>query len=311
MGATWRTVCPSLVSGTLGCLVGALVAVGAFAWSGCQSSKVKPEEESRIKEFEAELDIGRSMAGRLLQQFKPLDKQNVTAYVATVGQVVAKSSAYGDRTFVFGVLDTDQINAFAMPGGYIFITKGTLQSIANEAELAAVLGHEIAHIGKQHIFTALVQQGSGSSSKDSAKQSPPPNLEARKRPQSASSATASTLATVVSGGSAGSFNVLSAVQGGLGVLLERGLAPELEHEADSEGMQYAMAAGYDPGAMVSYFDRVLKKKSAQQLSIVSKTHPSAEQRIGRIKSLLATTVPKEYRGALGAQRYKEKATSQL
>lgn len=311
------------------------LALGAFAgmWTGCQSTPPdsKPasvevpkaptgvateppraslslEEELKLKDYEAEVEVGRSMAGRLLQQFKPIQNKDLTAYVSTVGEVVAAQSPFRDRHFVFGILDTDTINAFAMPGGYIFVTRGALAAVRSEAELAAILGHEIAHVGKRHIFNAMIIQSSqgraGGEGEDPSKVTVPQAVTARRRPASSSSATAETLAAVIGGGAGGSFKVLAAVQGGLGLLLDKGLDPKLEYEADREGVQYALAAGYEPRAMVEYFARVLSQKESQKTAILSRTHPTLETRIKGINASIAGTVPADYRGALGEERFK-------
>jgi predicted Zn-dependent protease len=262
------------------------------------------QEQKRLSEYAAEVDVGRSMAGRMLQQFRPVDDADLARYITTVGNVVAAGSPFRERTFVFGVLDSDQINAFAMPGGYIFVTRGTLLAAQSEAELAGILGHEIAHVGKRHIFDAMLQRAS-SGDKDSAKsRAEVPAIDARKRPAGSSSTTAATIAAVIGGGAGGTFNVLAAVQGGLGILLEDGLDPSLENEADTEGVQYAMAAGYEPRALKSYFERVFKKGSPDKTAVLSKTHPSITLRIQNVDRLIKNSVPTDYRGALGEERFR-------
>ena len=79
----------------------------------------------------------------------------VTKYVSLVGNLLAKASSRPDLKWEFIVLDTDGVNAFAAPGGFVHITKGALGLIKNEAELAGVLGHEIAHITKKHTVNAI------------------------------------------------------------------------------------------------------------------------------------------------------------
>lgn len=259
------------------------------------------EEETRIiKEYEAELDLGRNMAGRLLQAYRAYDNKETLQYVNLVGQLVAKNSPFADRQFTFGVLDTDAINAFAAPGGYILITRGALRKVANEAELAGILGHEIAHVGKKHIYDAIIKKSRAE--KSDGKSKVPATVSSRKRPEAASSETADTLAKYI-GGASGQFNVLSAIQGGITVLLEEGIDPKLEHEADLEGVRYALAAGYEPRAMADYFARILKQKEKLDLQVLNKTHPSIDSRIKRIEEMLSRTLPQEYTGAIGQERF--------
>jgi predicted Zn-dependent protease len=265
---------------------------------GSEARALSPDEEQQLKEYEAELDLGRGMAGRLLQQFKPIEDKELTAYVTKVGLLVAASSPHAARQFVFGVLDTDTINAFAMPGGYIFVTKGTLANAQSEAELAAILGHEIAHVGNRHIYNAMLSRSRKSKEKDAASDAPE-TITARKRPESSSSDTAKTLARLVGG----QTNVLAAVQTGFGVLFEEGLDPKLETEADTEAVKYSLSSGYDPRALISYFERIIAKRDAAQTKILNKTHPPIAGRIKSLNAAVAKNVPKNYRGALGEERF--------
>jgi predicted Zn-dependent protease len=265
---------------------------------GSDARALSPEDEQQLKEYEAELDLGRGMAGRLLQQFKPIEDKELTAYVTKVGLLVAASSPHAARQFVFGVLDTDTINAFAMPGGYIFVTKGTLANAQSEAELAAILGHEIAHVGNRHIYNAMLSRSSKSKDKDAVTYAPE-TITARKRPESSSSETAQTLARLVGG----QMNALAAVQTGFSVLFEEGLDPKLETEADTEAVKYSLSSGYDPRALISYFERIVAKRDAAQTKILNKTHPPISGRIKSLNAVIAKSVPKNYRGALGEERF--------
>jgi predicted Zn-dependent protease len=265
---------------------------------GAETRALSPEDEQQLKEYEAELDLGRGMAGRLLQQFKPIEDKELTAYVTKVGLLVAASSPHASRQFVFGVLDTDTINAFAMPGGYIFVTRGTLENARSEAEIAAILGHEIAHVGNRHIYNAMLNRSRKSKAKD-AWADDPETITARKRPESSSSDTAQTLARLVGG----QMNVLAAVQTGFGVLFEEGLDPKLETEADTEAVNFSLSSGYEPGALVSYFERIIAKRDAAQTKILNKTHPPIAGRIKSLNAAVAKTVPNNYRGALGEERF--------
>lgn len=263
------------------------------------SSSLSPKDQEQLREYETELDLGRGMAGRLLQQFKPVEDKDLTAYVTRVGLVVAASSPYASRQFVFGVLDTDSINAFAMPGGYIFVTLGTLENAQSEAELAGILGHEIAHVGNRHIYNAMLERSRKSSSKDAAADVPEA-VTARRRPESSSSDTAQTLARLFGG----QLNVIAAVQNGFSVLFEEGLDPKLETEADSEAVRSSLNAGYDPRALVSYFERIIANRDVAKTKILNKTHPPIVGRIKSLNAVIAKNVPKNYRGALGEERFK-------
>lgn len=283
-------------------------------WAACTSidepspdlaeqEQISPKQKQALMEFQAELDMGRNMAGRLLQQFKPLENKELTAYITKIGLVVAAASPYAERAFVFGILDSDMINAFAMPGGYILISRGTIERAENEAELAGIIGHEIAHVGKRHIYNATLSKMKENEASKEGGSSLPESVQARKRPEAETSATAAALANYIGGSVGGQFNILSAVQGGVSFLLESGLDPKLENEADIEGVSYAFAAGYEPRALVQYFKRVLDKKGKSETVILEKTHPSTDSRIKTLSRYLASNVPQNYRGAQGKERF--------
>lgn len=287
--------------------------LGAFSgiWVGCVSSqeeeitaKLSPEQQATLDQYKAEIGVGRNMAGRLLQYYQPLDNPVLLRYVNTVGQLVVQNSPFQERRFSFGILNTDQINAFAVPGGYVLVTRGAIEKAKSEAELAAILGHEIAHVGKKHVYNALLKRmDTESEEKQESREDLPAAVRARERPQAEKSDAASVLAKYMSGATAGQFNILNAMNKGLSVLLEDGLDPSLEFEADAEGLQYALAAGYEPRAMESYFSRILKNKETTQLKVLNKTHPSVDDRLTRIRTLISTQVPEDYSGALGEKRY--------
>ena len=95
------------------------------------------------------------MAGRLLQYYGHYDNEELIKYINEVGLYVSANSDFPDRRYMFDIINTEEINAFACPGGYILISKGALRHAENEAELAHVLAHEIAHVGKKHMFDRL------------------------------------------------------------------------------------------------------------------------------------------------------------
>src|SRR2546427_12790257 len=112
-----------------------------------------------------EIELGRSVATALGSRYRLLREEPLTRYVALVGTAVAMQSDRPDLRYYFGVLDTDEVNAFAAPGGYVFITRGTLALIRDEATLAGVLGHEIGHIALRHHVETIKDQKKAAVSK--------------------------------------------------------------------------------------------------------------------------------------------------
>ncbi|HWU81844.1 MAG TPA: M48 family metalloprotease, partial [Methylophilaceae bacterium] len=102
-----------------------------------------------------EAEIGSGVAANLLGAAPLVQDDKLQAYVSRLGWWLAMQTERADLSWRFGVLDSDTVNAFAAPGGYVFITRGLLLRMRNEAELAGVLSHEIAHVLKRHHLNAI------------------------------------------------------------------------------------------------------------------------------------------------------------
>ena len=213
-----------------------------------------------------EIALGRRLAMEVEQQAKMVDDPIVTEYVNRVGQnVVLNSDA--KVPFTIKVIDSDEVNAFALPGGFFFVNKGLLLAADNEAELAGVMAHEIAHVAARH---AMENQGKGTLINYGA------------------------LAGIIFGGPI----VSTVLQNGGGILA--GLAGlkftrGAEMEADSLGVQYLYASGYDPTAMSTMFEKLAaqNKKKASSLTKLFSTHPQSVDRRDSSLALVARFPEKE------------------
>jgi predicted Zn-dependent protease len=252
------------------------------------------------------------MAGRLLQFYGVNDNVELLKYVNEVGNYVARHSDFPDRRYMFHVLKSESVNAFACPGGYILVTLGTIKNAKNEAELAMILGHEIAHVGKQHMFSTLKKMNA-KEAEETAKNIDDPNAhkdeisEARKRPNPESNKAIEYLAKYISSATGGSgLNFLQAAKAGMALILEKGLDKSLEFEADYEGVIYAIRSGYDPKALLTFLDRLSETKKLKKLnmSILDKTHPKISERIQKIKRELSDLDLMNAKGAVGKDRFK-------
>lgn len=280
--------------------------------SAVKAESLSPEAQKALDDYMAEVEIGRNMAGRLLGYYGIVDDENLVGYVNQIGNYVASYGDYPDRKYMFAILKHESVNAFACPGGYILITLGAIRAAVNEAELAAVLGHEAAHVGKRHMLDTLKQMSedqlakAAKQKKDRGKDDP--ILKGRERPVAMESGAGAMLARYLSGSSGASLNILQAAQAGMSVITEKGLGPKLEFEADQEGVKYAIRAGYHPKAMGIYLKR-LKEKSlknadvAKSMKNLNMTHPSFDDRIARIAELLKTMKADEILGATGNERF--------
>lgn len=198
-----------------------------------------------------EIALGRTLAAQVEQQSKLVEDPIVTEYINRVGQnVVLNSDA--KVPFTIKVIDSDEVNAFALPGGFFFVNKGLILAADNEAELAGVMAHEIAHVAARH---AMENQGKGTLINYGA------------------------LAGIIFGGPI----VSTILQNGGGILA--GLAGlkftrGAEEEADNLGVQYLYASGYDPTAMSTMFEKLASKNKKKPGSVAKlfSSHPQATDR---------------------------------
>ena len=209
---------------------------------------------------EKEMAIGRQLAMQVEQQSKMIDDPMVTEYINRVGQnIVLHSDA--KVPFTIKVIDTDEVNAFALPGGFFFVNKGLILAADNEAELAGVMAHEIGHVAARH---AMENQGKGTLMNYGM------------------------LAGIIFGGPIAS-TVLQNAGGILGGLAMLKFSRSAEEEADSLGVQYLYASGYDPTAMSAMFEKLAaqNKKKPGAVEKLFSTHPQSIERRDTSLALVA------------------------
>lgn len=226
--------------------------------------------------------IGGSLALEVFHRFGGMYKNAALQnYVNLVGKSVAEVSDRPEIDYHFAVLNTDNPNAFATPGGYVFVSVGLLRMLQNEAQLAGVLGHEIAHITKKHALQTL------------------------QRSKVLSGLGGLTMAAMDKD-EALFDQVINQVSD---ILFTRGLDKNLEFEADKFGMEYAYRMGYYPAGLRD-FVKILGQSSSQESSIFFSTHPSPSARIQALDRLLP-----RYKGAglypILARRYQSTVKGQL
>ncbi len=200
---------------------------------------------------EKEVALGRQIAAEVEQQSKLNEDPIVTEYVNRVGQNIVLHSD-SKIPFTIKVINSDEINAFALPGGFFYINTGLILAADNESELAGVMAHEIGHVAARHAV-----ENSGKSTLLGY------SLLA---------------ATILTGGVAGGIlnNTSGLIQGLIGLKFSRGA----EEEADRLGTQYMYAAGYDPTGMATMFEKITSKskKKAGTLTKLFSTHPQTPER---------------------------------
>ncbi len=209
---------------------------------------------------EKEVRMGREAAAEVDRQAKFIDDPMITEYVNRVGQnIVLHSDA--KVPFTIKVIDSDEVNAFALPGGFFYVNKGLLLAADNEAELAGVMAHEIAHVAARH---AVENQAKA-------------NLLEY----------AALGASIFLGGIPGMIYQNTAGIGLLGIFMK--FSRSAEEEADRLGVQYMYAAGYDPGAMATMFEK-LEAKNKKKPGFISRafsTHPAPPERRAAALALAA------------------------
>ena len=214
-------------------------------------------------DIEKEVLFGREMAAIMLAERKLSDDEALTRYLNLVGLSVVRHARRPELKFYFAAIESPEINAYAAPGGYVFVTTAALDQMHDEAELAGVLAHEIAHVSDRHIVEVL-------------------------RIRQSDESMIATIGKIV-GASAESASTIfgQALQHALEILFSKGLEAEDEYDADMQGLYLAATAGYDPAAYIRYLERIQPLVEAKRGELDG-THPPFFSRIERMKRLIET-----------------------
>ncbi len=240
---------------------GALAVLVVLA-AGCAVNPATGRREFSLVSSDQELAIGREGYAATVAEYGRYDDPRVAAYVDSVGQRLARVSELPNLEWHFTVLDDPVVNAFAMPGGYIYITRGILAHLNSEAQLAGVLGHEIGHVTARHSAKQITQQQ------------------------------IATLGLTVASAFSSTFQRYSGpAQQALGLLMLK-YSRDDETQADALGIRYATAAGWDPREIPNTY-AMLKRISARaggNLPFYLSTHPDPGDREARTTALAAQAV---------------------
>lgn len=205
--------------------------------------------------YKEEKAIGGRLAVEVFSRYGGVyDDPELLRYITLVGQAVADVSSRPDIDYHFAILNTEHPNAFATPGGYVFVSIGLLRMIENEAQLAGVLAHEVAHISQKHALQTL------------------------ERSRSLQGVSSLTLAVMDK--NPGMLDKL--IDEVSNVLFTKGLDKNLEFEADKYGREFAYRMGYYPGGLQNFIHKLGKSREGGK-SIFMSTHPSAGERYSILK----------------------------
>ncbi len=251
--------------------------------SSCAVNPVSGKQDLVLLSENDEIALGRKTNQEVLQQYSVYENQALQTYVQTVGTKVARNSHRNNLIYRFTVLDSKEVNAFALPGGYIYITRGLMAYLKSEAELAAVLGHEVGHVTARH----SVQQYSANQLTNFG----------------------IALGSIFIPGMNQASSQLAQL---FGAVLLRGYGREHELEADRLGAEYLARTGYNPGAMLDVikvlknqevFEKELAASEGREPRIyhgVFSTHPDSDTRlqevVGTAQALTENTASANYVG---------------
>lgn len=231
--------------------------------SGCATNPVSGKSDFVLMSEEQEISLGANSHKSVMKQYKIYEHPKLQAYVDQLGQMLAKESHRDHLNYSFTLLDSPQVNAFALPGGFIYITRGIMAYMNNEEQLAGVLGHELGHVTARH---GVRQHGAQ---------------------------TAAGVIGVLAAIATGSSQVAEA-SNQLGGALVRGYGRSHELEADRLGAEYLARTGYDPEKMLGVVG-ILKDQEAFELQRAKEegrqprvyhglfsTHPKNDQRLQEV-----------------------------
>jgi beta-barrel assembly-enhancing protease len=227
---------------------------------------------------EQEVEIGKEYASLLVGAAPLLDQPAAQRYVNRVGRWLSLHSERPNLDWRFGILDNDNLNAFATPGGYVLVTRGLLARLKNEAELAGVLAHEIAHVVKKHHIAAIrksagIQIGANILAEYSANRSRRPEATER------------------------------LISGSKEVML-RGLDKGDEFEADRMGVVIAARAGYDPFGLPAVLQTLQGMNPEDSgLALMFSTHPAPGARLDELERVMAARLDRFAGQAQLAERF--------
>ncbi len=250
--------------------------------AGCATNPASGTPDLVFMSESSEINIGKENDPKIREKFGVYDNAELQAYVNRVGQKLAAQSDRPNLVYHFTVLDSPEVNAFALPGGYIYITRGLLAYLNSEAELAAVLGHEIGHVAARHAVRQYTK------------------------------ATATGFVGAVIGVATGIQVTQDLFDNIVGNAILSGYGRDNELEADRLGAKYSARAGYDPHAVIQVLG-ILKNQEEYEIKRaaaenrephiyhgVYASHPSADKRlqevVGQADRFKTLAEPKVARG---------------
>ena len=238
----------------------AFAQLGGLSGALKKAQTVKKIADLKVTDAE-ERQIGQDVSDAIIKEFGVMQDANVTKYVTLVGTVLAQASTRPNVDWQFIVLDTDGVNAFAAPGGFVHITKGLLGLLKNEAELAGVLAHELIHVTEKHTVNAIQKGDTVKLTSDS----------------------------VGAGGGLTQGLIAEIAQRAYSDVLNNRFNRSDENEADEKGALLANKIGYNPNGMITALNRLVdRNKEAKEPNGLFASHPQMKDRLDNIAKTIKT-----------------------
>ncbi len=229
-----------------------------ICFTGCATNPISGQEQFMLVSPDDEIEIGHSYAPEIEKQLGGrIENESLQNYIDSVGQRITRISHRPDLEYYFTALEDKSFNALALPGGYVFITKGMLKELKSEAQLAAILAHEISHVVARHASAAMSRQiGIG-------------------------------LLLSVAAAEASSQGAIAAADVAQKIISIQYTRAD-EQQADLAGLDYMVLAGYNPYAMVETMQMLESKREVATPTDFFSTHPAPYNRMTYLKQRIQT-----------------------
>lgn len=239
------------------------------------------EKAYTLDDIEAEIAFGKDLAAKILKKHPLSKNKRLQKYISLLGAGIVGQIGRPELSYHFAILDLDDVNAYACPGGFIFITSGAIKAMENEAQLVGVLSHEVIHVNQRHIVKQLKIRAKGDGITEGLS-----NLIG------SSTASARILLTQLT-------------EKAYALLFEEGVSKNDEFEADGLGSEGLVSLGYDWTSYQSYLTIIKAQMQKGHGDVLSKTHPDIDDRIERIDKLASELAFNEMKGKRNAKRFKK------
>ena len=248
--------------------------------TGCSVNPITGQPELMLVSESQDLEIGLKYSPEIEKQLGgKINDAGLQAYIDNVGQKIAAICHRPEWEFHFAAVDDESVNAFALPGGYVYITKGLLRNLQTEAQLAAILGHETIHIVARDTANMMSNQIGM-------------NLLLSAVTSEETSETVMTVANLTK------------------QIIALRYSRKDEYEADLGGLDYMVQAGYDPHGMVETMQMLQEQQKVRPIEFLT-THPSPENRLGYLREKIQTQYSNFTNNRVGKEDYQRNVLNRI